>query len=90
MCEKVISETIKESCDLFKFGKILRNNNPKYFKSIENDWKTQILPSIKYNVKIESKISMFGMNDNWILGFFLCQGHFFNGIAKINRIYKNS
>ena len=64
LCEKVISETIKESCDLFKFGKILRNNNPKYFKSIENDWKTQVLPNIKYNVNIESKISMFGMNDN--------------------------
>ena len=64
LCEKVISETIKESCDLFKFGKILRNSNPKYFKSIEKDWKSKTLPNIKYNIKIDSKISMIGMNDN--------------------------
>jgi spore germination protein KC len=64
LCEKVINESTKENCDLFKFGKILRNSNPKYFKSIEKDWKSKILPNIKYNIKIDSKISMIGMNDN--------------------------
>ena len=64
LCEQVINNNIKENCDLFKFGKILRNNNPKYFKSIENNYKNKILPNIKYNIKINSKISMIGMNNN--------------------------
>ena len=64
LCEEIINNNIKENCDLFKFGKILRNNNPKYFKSIENNYKNKILPNIKYNIKINSKISMIGMNNN--------------------------
>ena len=62
LLEKVINDAIKERCDLFKFGKILRNTNPKYFKSIEHEWKDKILPNIKYSTKVESKIIMLGMN----------------------------
>ena len=59
-CEKVISNTISQGIDLFKFGKILRNKIPNYFKLVENDWKTNEINKINFDIKVNSKISMVG------------------------------
>ena len=61
LCEKVISKTVSQGCDLFNLGKILRNKFPKYFKYIEPQWKDKILPKISYNLNVEAKITMIGL-----------------------------
>ena len=63
ICERSINESISQNADLFNFGKILRNNNPSYFKSIESNWKNDILPNIKINLNVDSNISMVGLNN---------------------------
>lgn len=63
ICEKSINESISQNSDLFNFGKISRNNNPSYFKSTEPSWKNDILPHIKVNLKVNSNISMIGLNN---------------------------
>ena len=63
ICERSINECISQRSDLFNFGKISRNNNPSYFKSIESSWKNDILPNIKINLKVDSNISMIGLNN---------------------------
>ena len=59
-CETVINDTVSQGIDLFKFGKILRNNTPSYFKTIESKWKSNELSKINFNIKVNSKISMVG------------------------------
>ena len=59
-CERVINDTLSQGIDLFKFGKILRNKIPNYFKTIENNWKENKLRETSFNVKVSSKISMIG------------------------------
>lgn len=63
ICERSINECISQRSDLFNFGKISRNNNPSYFKSIEPIWKNDILPNIKINLKVDSNIPMIGLNN---------------------------
>lgn len=61
LCEKVISKTVRQGCDIFNLGKMLRNKFPKYFKSVGQQWKSEILPKINYNVNLESKVTMIGL-----------------------------
>ena len=58
ICKNVIFKVVSQGCDLFNFGKILRNKFPKYFKDIELEWKDQIMANSDYDVKIDSKITM--------------------------------
>ncbi len=58
ICENTIHSSILEKCDIFKFGKILRNNNPKLFKKVKFD---DYLSGASYCVKVDSKISMVGI-----------------------------
>lgn len=60
LCEKSINKSLSNKCDIFKFGKILRNKNPKYFKSIE--WKN-ILGKIKFEINVSSEISVVGTDN---------------------------
>ena len=60
LCEKSINKSLSNKCDVFKFGKILRNKNPKYFKSME--WKN-ILEKVKFEINVISEISVVGMDN---------------------------
>lgn len=60
ICEGAIHSSILEKCDIFKFGKILRNNNPKLFKKVQFD---DYLLGASYFVKVDSKISMVGIEN---------------------------
>jgi spore germination protein KC/spore germination protein len=59
ICETAIKKTLISKCDIFKFGKILRNKYPKYFKNIEKNWKSY-LPVLKCKLKIQVDISVIG------------------------------
>ena len=61
ICKNVIFKVVSKGCDLFNFGKILRNKFPRYFKDIELEWKDQIMANSDYDVKIDSKITMIGL-----------------------------
>ena len=45
--------------DVFEFSKILKNSNPAYFKTIENNWK-EILPKLNYKLSQKIKLKVTG------------------------------
>lgn len=59
ICTKVMNKILKSEIDVFEFSKILKNFNPKYFKEIENTWKS-ILPNIHYTFKQKVKLEVTG------------------------------
>lgn len=59
ICEQSIEKIIASKSDIFRFGKILMNSNPAYFKSISSDWKN-IMQSFVYNVNVNSKLTITG------------------------------
>ena len=58
ICEEAINASILEKCDIFKFGKIIRNNNSKTFKKVQFE---DYLSKAEYYIKVDSKVSMVGI-----------------------------
>lgn len=59
VCKKTIEEVVvKNSIDIFRFGKLLMNTNPNYFRSLE-DWSSE-LSKASYSVNSQSDISVTG------------------------------
>lgn len=59
MCESVLKRVLSLGLDIFGFGKILRNKNPDYFKSIGEEWKN-LINKCEYNIDQEVKVSITG------------------------------
>ncbi|BED91528.1 MAG: Ger(x)C family spore germination protein [Candidatus Improbicoccus pseudotrichonymphae] len=49
--KNLLIKILNLECDPFKFGKILRNKHPIYFKEIEDNWK-KMLPSLIFDLKL--------------------------------------
>ena len=60
ICEEAINASIVEKCDILKFGKIIRNNNPNIFKKLQFE---DYLSKAEYYIKVDSKVSMVGIEN---------------------------
>lgn len=60
ICEEVINSSNLEKCDVFQFWKSLRNNEPKLFKKMQYG---DYLSNAMYYVKVDSKVSMMGIEN---------------------------
>ena len=60
ICEEAINASIVEKCDILKFGKIIRNNNPNIFKKVQFE---DYLSKAEYYIKVDSKVSMVGIEN---------------------------
>ncbi|MDR2073847.1 MAG: Ger(x)C family spore germination protein [Oscillospiraceae bacterium] len=61
MCKNVIYKITRSGCDVFKFGKILKNKKPSYFKNIENDWKNKI-KNTEFKLKVKTNLAISGLS----------------------------
>lgn len=59
LCAQAINKVVMDyGTDIFRFGKVLMNNNPNYFRNIEN-WE-EVLKSATYNINTTSEIIVSG------------------------------
>lgn len=59
ICEPVLKKIVSYGLDVFSLGKILRNTNPEYFRSIGGEWKN-IINKCEYEINEQVKVGITG------------------------------
>lgn len=65
---KAITLAKNNKTDIFGFGRSIYKKNPKYFKSIMDDWNEKYFPNLNIEYNIEVKVTGKGNINNYIKG----------------------
>lgn len=59
ICKQTVEKIIKSNSDIFRFGKVLMNKNPQYFKKVSGSWK-EIMQTFSYKINVKSELTITG------------------------------